>query len=454
MTCDDTIIAIASPQGGGARGIVRLSGPRAVEAASRILESPIPDGTYLVHETRLVLPDTAPFGVAVYVMRAPRSYTREDVIEIHAPGSPPLLAAILSSLAGPGVRLAQPGEFTRRAFLSGRIDLAQAEAVLSVIRAQNDNEERLALSALSGQVSSRVRAIRAKLVELSSDIEAGLDFVEDGVTFATRDKKRTEIAAAAQAVRAMLDEALSAHVFNEETLVVIYGPANAGKSSLFNALAGQEIAIVNETPGTTRDLLEKRVVLDGARFVVVDTAGVRPPAETIEQVAISRTRSFVREAQAVLFVVDASKPLSAGVEALYVDAAELPHVVVLNKADKGLVVDAAGWRRAHGAGAAIEASAATGAGLSEIQRALAGLVRRGAVDMSTGRFLFAARQAECLKCALEALSRASLAVEAGEPDEIVSLFARESVEALGRVTGEDYVEDLLDDVFSRFCLGK
>jgi len=451
---DDTIVVIASPRGASARAIVRLSGPRSLEIVSASVDGPLGEDTYVRREARFQLPDTAPFPVTIYVMRAPKSYTREDVVEIHAFGSPPLLAAILAQLLSAGARQAEPGEFTRRAFLNGRIDLAQAEAVLGVVKARSDEEERLALSALRGGVSAEVASLRGALVALAADVEAGLDFFEDDVTFASAERQAAEIASAARAVRSILEKSVRDAVFREEVIAVIYGSANAGKSSLFNALAGDDIAIVRDTPGTTRDLLEAAVCFEGIQFILVDTAGVRAPAEIIEKIAIERTRAFVREAQAVVFVVDASEPIGPDVATLYAEAASLPHVVVLNKADKPPAVDAAKWRLGFGPGDVIETSAVTGAGLEALRLALVGFVRGGAIDLSTARFWLAARQRRCLEDALEALSRAAAALSRAEGDEIVALEIKNAIEALGRVTGEDYVEDLLDRVFSRFCLGK
>lgn len=453
MTAEDTIIAVASPRGRSLRGIVRLSGPQAMEVASRCLEPSLGEGTYLALERRFILGGTAPFPVAVYVMRAPKSYTREDVVEIHAFGSPPLLAAIVSRLCREGARLAEPGEFTRRAFLNGRIDLAQAEAVLAVIKARSDEEERLALSALAGNVSSEVAGIRKGLLGLAVDIEAGLDFFDEEAEFAPAGRQAEGVGGALTAVRELLEKSVTGAVFREEVVVVIYGAANAGKSTLFNMLAGESLAIVHETPGTTRDFLEAVIELDGIRFLLVDTAGVRPPAEVVERIAVERTRSFVREAQIVLFVVDGSAPPGPEVGALYGDAAKMPHVVALNKADRGLAVDAGQWRGRFG-GDAVEISAATGAGRGALERILVDMVCGGRIDLSTARFLLAERQRRCLDEAAAALGRAAASIKRGDGDEIISLEIREAVSALGRVTGEDYVEDLLDEVFSRFCLGK
>jgi len=455
---EDTICAIASPRGRAARGIVRLSGDHAAEVASQCLDKPVSAETFVMQPAEFRLPDTGPFPVTVYVMRAPRSYTREDVVEIHAPGSPPLLAAIMAELCRHGARLAEPGEFTKRAFLNGRIDLAQAEAVLALIRARSDDEERLALSALGGNLSNEVKAIRAKLMELVVDMEAGLDFHEDEAVFATAERQKQEVAEAASAIRALLDASAARSVYREEVLTVIYGPVNAGKSSLFNMLVGAQKAIVHETPGTTRDTLEAAVKIGPVSFLFVDTAGVRKPAETIEEMAVARSKRFAREAEVTLFVVDASEPLSSDTEALYEEVRQQPHIVVLNKADLPLAVDRKGWLERFCDARVVEVSAERNSGRLALEDALVEAVEGGEVDLSTMRFYLAGRQRRLLEEALDALARAGLAAgnvaQTGGAEEIVALELREAVEALGRITGEDYVADLLDEVFSRFCLGK
>lgn len=457
---EDTIVAVATPRGRGAVGIVRLSGPRALEIVGSCLSDEIHPRTFTRVDARLCLASTAPFPVVLYVMLAPRSYTREDVVEIHAPGSPALLAAMLAEMRRQGARLAEPGEFTRRAFLNGRVDLAQAEAVMALIRAGSDAEERLAVSALRGELSSVIRPVRERLVALAVDIEAGLDFVEEEVTFATPEAQRARIDSAAGAIARIIRESAMRRTYREETVAVLYGTVNAGKSSIFNCLVGSSAAIVEATPGTTRDFLEAEIEIEGAHFLLIDTAGVRGPAEIVEQIAVERSERIAREAQVLIFVVDSSQPLSDESVELYRRAEGLHHIVVLNKADLAREVTAEFWRGCSGAAAVIEVSAKTGVGVNDLELALAecvfggGGAGGGAVDLSEARFLLDERQHACLEKAAGALERAARALAAGAGDELVVLEVREAVEALGEVTGQDYVGDLLDEVFSRFCIGK
>ncbi len=462
-TDDNTIVAVATPRGRAALGIVRLSGGEALRIVSECLDRPLKAGSFRRVESRLTLSRTAGFPVVLYVMLAGRSYTREDVVEIHAPGSPPLLAAILSEMRTRGARLAEPGEFTRRAFLNGRIDLAQAEAVMAIVRAGSETEERLALSALKGDLSRRVGAVRGELVHLMADIEAGLDFVEDEDIFVPPERQRRSIEGAAAALAQVLSTSAVRRLYREEAAAVLYGPANAGKSSIFNLLAGSPSAIVEDMPGTTRDFLEAAVDLEGVRFILVDTAGIRPPAELVEQIALEQSERAARDAQVVAFVVDASRVPDDTARRLYESARTLPHLAILNKCDLAQPRDIAAWRRFFSKGGpaqastrhgVLELSAATGRGIDDLEAALAEMVLGGFVNLSGSRYLIDARQQTCLEHALAALERAGRMVETAAGDELTALEMRDAIEALGRVTGEDYFSDLLDEVFSRFCVGK
>ncbi len=450
----DTIVAVATPRGSGARGIVRLSGAKALDILSRCLSEPLDGGTFVRCEARFLLPDTAAFPVVVYIMRAPRSYTREDIVEIHTVGSPALLSAILEEMRRGGARLAEPGEFTRRAFLNGRIDLAQAEAVFWLITSRSDAEEHLAMSALRGDLSSEVGGVRRPLLDLAVEIEAGLDFLEEDISFAPERVQRETLQSSLRTVNRILETSRARRVFREEVVAVLYGPVNAGKSSIFNMLAGSPEAIVQAAPGTTRDFLEAAVEIEGGHFLLVDTAGVRTAAEVVERIAVERAHLIVKEAQVVLFVVDASRKPGAEVRRLYEEVCRLPHIVVLNKADKGLAVTADDWRATFGDEEVVEISAVTGRGRDELEMALAEHVFGGRIDLSGARFLLEERQKVCLEEASAALRRALEALGRRAGDEIVSLDVREAVQALGSLTGEDFVEDLLEEVFSRFCVGK
>ena len=435
-----TIAAVATGPAPGGVGVLRLSGPRALEAARRVAPALAP-----APPARTALPARfedgagAPLdqGLVLY-FPAPRSYTGEDVVELHAHGSPAVLSLLLRAvLAGPGVRLAEPGEFTQRAFLHGKLDLAQAEAVAALVAAGSEAQVRAAARQLAGGLGDALDEARAPLAALRADVEAALEYPEEV------DVDPAAVASGLAGCRARL-EALAARcragaLLQRGATVVLYGPVNAGKSSLFNRLAGQERALVDPEPGTTRDALEARLAWDGLPLTLWDTAGLREGAGALEARGIARTRAALATADlAVLLLPPGASPDD---EATW--RAEVPPATPL--------------LRVHGKADLAPAppgtpaiSALTGVGVEALKNTIISIVYKDSPDMAA---LGAERHREALERALghlarasEALSASTLEVVAGE----LGLAAR----ALGELTGEDASAELLDTLFRRFCLGK
>ena len=431
----DTIAAVATPPGRGGIGIVRVSGPAAPRIATEVLGSLPGPREATKTSFRGADGEAIDEGIALY-FPAPHSYTGEDVLELQGHGGPVVMQALLAACLDAGARLAEPGEFTRRAFLEGRLDLAQAEAVADLIDASSREAARSALRSLSGEFSSAIEGVRSQLVELRVLTEAQLDFPEEELDALHRDDAARGLAR----VRASLDEVLEKSrrgaLLRSGVHAVLAGPPNVGKSSLLNRLAGEERAIVTPIPGTTRDVLRESVQIDGLALVLADTAGLRAAGDEIERIGMQRTRAELERADVVLAVHEAGSMTEAAPP-----ASACARIEVYNKSDlhPGFVAPPG----------AIAVSAKTGAGLETLRRA----ILHAAGWCTTGESVFLARERHlrALASAREHLSSASVQIERWE------LFAEElrlAQEALGSITGAFGADDLLGEIFSRFCIGK
>ena len=478
----DTIVAVSSPPGASPRAILRLSGPDALACADKLF-SPLCAtdglpasalGDWSLAPGSLAVPAfAAPVPCLLFVMRGPRSYTREDVVEFHVPGSPPVVSGVLEAVLAAGARLARAGEFTERAYLSGRIDLAQAEAVMKLIHAAGEDESRLALGELTGALSKRIGRIAERLTEALTQAELALDFSEEDVLPSGEGDIASEIDAAAREIDDLRASAGVSAVFSERPRVSIVGRANAGKSSLFNRLLARDAAIVTSVAGTTRDVLEEEVDIDGAKVLLVDTAGERPPlipsppsggegqgegavAVDPDEEAIRRARAEHERADLLLLVIDGSQPLTAIDEAL-LDSLSVnlksetqnpKSLIVLNKTDLPTAPETDRELRARGV--VVSVSCVTGSGLdrlrSEIRETLLG---RG-IRRPGQRFLLTLRQIDSLRLAAETLSRAKEAIGL----ELIADDLRAAINHLRSLTRPLDEDDILDRIFSRFCIGK
>lgn len=459
-TCalDDTIAAIASPPGGAARGIVRLSGPNVWAClVDCFAAEPAVDFTKLTTASALsgrMRVEGWASDLPCHVLLWPdeRSYTGQPVAEIHTIGSPPVLEAALRMVCRAGARLAEPGEFTLRAFLSGRIDLTQAEAVLGVIDAAGPEELDTALTQLAGGLARPLHRLREQLVELLAHLEAGLDFPEEDLPFITREELDRSLAEAADAVERVAAQLTARNTSSPVLHAVLLGRPNAGKSSLFNALAGG-IALVSSQPGTTRDYLVAEVDLAGLKCQLVDTAGIEPTAEEVGIATQSMTASQARNAWLRLVCVDATRPLDDWDRQQLAQNSDR-QVIVLTKIDAEAVsTDAASASlllRAKEGSMLVRTSAATGAGLDDLRRALRSAAEAGTAASLGAVAGTAARCRESLRLAAQCLAQAREAM--GE--ELAALEIRTALDELGAVVGAVYTDDLLHRVFSRFCVGK
>jgi len=447
MTARDTIAAVATPAGAGGVGVIRVSGAASAPIARRLLgRDPEPRHAYYCAFTDAA---GAPIdrGLLLY-FKAPHSYTGEDVLELQTHGSPVVLRLLLARLVELGARHARPGEYSERAFLNGKLDLAQAEAVADLIASGSEAAARAALRSLDGEFSQRVRALGAAVVRLRVWIEAAIDFPEEEIDFLSAPELRTDLAAVRTDLAALLEAARRGVRLADGLHVVIVGRPNAGKSSLLNALAASERAIVTEIPGTTRDLVRETVDLDGIALTLVDTAGLRDAADVVELEGIRRARAELARADVVLLVGD-TDDARADVALLGDVPANAVRLIVRNKID----LDATPARRERrGEDIHLRLSAKTGAGLDLLQSELKNLAGGG--DSAQGACTARARHVAALEEARTHLAAAESALVERNAGELAAEELREVQRQLGEITGEFTSEDLLGAIFSSFCIGK
>ncbi|MEO8725149.1 MAG: tRNA uridine-5-carboxymethylaminomethyl(34) synthesis GTPase MnmE [Acidobacteriaceae bacterium] len=453
---DETIVAIATPQGRGGIGVVRLSGPRALEIAELMLRGkhPLAPGHASFCELIDVANDHSNNGrlddvVATY-FRSPQSYTKEDVVEISAHGSPVLLEHIVRQAIACGARPAEPGEFTRRAFLNGRINLTQAEAVRDLIEAQTLYQAKLAAQQLGGALSRRVAPIKRKLVDLIAVLEAGIDFADDDVSVLSAPRILEQIAEVRADLGRLLASFRLGHVVHQGITLAIVGRPNVGKSSIFNCLIERERAIVTEVPGTTRDLVSETIALHGVPVRLVDTAGIRESEEVelVERMGIERSYEALADADLVLLVFDASQAWAGEEERLLARLHERAPLLVANKSDLATT----GGARIE----SVRTSARTGEGIGELReliwRRVTGSGDAGA-ELESGA-LTNARHEQLVRESLAALNAAQTATGNKIPHEMLLMDLYAALHALDALTGETTPDDILTIIFSSFCIGK
>lgn len=447
---EDTIVAISTPPGRGGIGIVRLSGPAATTIAEPLLKLRHPLApaharfAQILDNTNEILDE----AVVTY-FAAPNSYTSEDIVEIAAHGSPILLDHLLRQCIAAGARLAEPGEFTQRAFLSGRLDLTQAEAVHDLIESTTLHQARIAAQQLGGSLSRQITPIKQQLISLIAALEAGIDFAEDDIDLLPQSQITAQIAAI-QAPLTTLEQTFAyGRIVRDGFTLAIVGRPNVGKSSLFNRLVQRDRAIVTATPGTTRDLVTERISLEGIPVELIDTAGLRHSTDEAESIGIAKSRETMADADVVLLVLDATEPLHEEDEAAIALFAARPFLIVINKQD---IANPSQHRR-PATQAAIETSALTGAGLSELRNAILSLVTKQAPNTEAA-LLTNVRQQHSVLAAKSALTKAKLATTKSVPHEVLLLDLYEALRSLDALTGGTTSEDILTLIFSEFCIGK
>ncbi|MCL0093480.1 tRNA uridine-5-carboxymethylaminomethyl(34) synthesis GTPase MnmE [Dehalococcoidia bacterium] len=442
----DTIAAISTPIGEGGIGIVRLSGENACSIAARLFDKGLLDRRLVYGH--IFDPETseAVDEVLVAYMAAPHTYTREDIVEINCHGGIVPLQRILGLTLKLGARLAEPGEFTLRAFLNSRIDLSQAESVLDIVRARTQSSLRLAVEGLGGRLSRQIRSIRNELLSVLAYLTARIDFPEDEIEEqdALRPIKKAHLE-----LDELIEGADAGIVYRQGVRTAIVGRPNVGKSSLLNRLLRESRAIVTPIPGTTRDTLEEVVNLKGVPFVLTDTAGITHSEDVIETLGVERSRKAVEQSSLVLLVTDAGEPLNAADFEIIELLDGRTVLVVANKCDLPAQADLSSlpWP-------IVRTSALTGEGMSALEERMADIALGGKVVSPDAFLVTNIRHKEALGRAAQHLRQAEESLEANMPDDFVTIDLTAALDALGEITGETVSEELLDMIFSRFCIGK
>ena len=454
---DDTIAAIATPLGEGGLAVIRISGSRALEVVDKCFH-PIGKGSaraakaesHTIHYGRITRGGQTVDEVLIAVMRAPRTFTREDVVEITCHGGLLPAKAVLDTILESGSRLALPGEFTKRAFLNGRIDLAQAEAVADIINSRTELALAAANEQLAGKLSQRINQLRDDLVATLAHIEAHIDFPDEDISPDTKGKLIARLEQGLSFVDQLLRTADEGQVLRRGIRAAIVGRPNAGKSSLLNQLLGRERAIVSPIPGTTRDTIEETANIRGIPVVFVDTAGLREARDAIEVEGIKRSHQSLAQAELILHVLDASEPLTAEDQKHLAEFASRKRILVRNKIDLPHALE---WPHDLQA-PVVDVSCLTGEGVESLKDAIKNLVWAGEIKVEMLQVMINSRHQDALRRARTALASTRDGLRAEQTLEVVAMELRIAVNAVGEIVGKTTTEDLLDSIFSQFCIGK
>lgn len=446
---DDTIVAVSTALGDGAISIIRMSGKDSLNIINRVFKEKdlltVPSHT--IHYGHIVYDNEVIDEVLITVMRAPKSYTTEDVVEINTHGSIAVVNKIMEVLLILGCRLAQPGEFTKRAFLNGRIDLTQAEGVMDLINSETELSRKLAINEISGNVSKKIVDLRKRIIDLIANIEVNIDYPEyEDIEVVTLSKIKGEIKVIKDELLSILKLSEDGKILKDGIKTVILGKPNVGKSSLLNALLEEEKAIVTSVKGTTRDIVEGSIIIGGIKLNLIDTAGIRKSSDEVERIGIEKSLRLINEAELVLLVLDGSEELTDEDKFLLNETSDKKRIVIINKADLE--------RKNKYDGEVISLSTKTGEGTDALKEKIKALFNVGSFMNKNLTFFTNARQISLLKLALEAIKEVELGVNAGMEIDMIEMDLKQACERLGDVVGANYSEDLLDNLFSQFCLGK
>ena len=460
MLQQDTIAALVTAVGESSVGIIRISGPEAVKIADKIYQGKsdlLSADTHTIHYGYVYdwRNDKKIDEALFMLMRGPRSFTGEDVVEVQCHGGMVVLKQVLQLILLSGARLAEQGEYSKRAFLNGRLDLAQAESIMDIVQAKTDKGVDLALSQLQGTLSGMVKTLRADLLELIAFIQADIDYPDDDIERLTAEEQQQRVINLKTQVANVLQNAQKGKMIRDGLKVVIAGKPNVGKSSLLNALLGQERAIVTDIPGTTRDVIEEYINLNGIPLKIVDTAGIRETDNVVEQIWVDKAQQFMKTADLVLYVVDAVQGLTEQDTLMMEDIQNQPVIYLLNKSDVGISDEIrAQLKEAIGEAPVLEISARDKIGLEQLEEKITDLFFAGTLEVSNDIMVTNVRHIQILEESMAHMDGFLNGIMLGLSVDFLVIDLQNAWEKLGKITGETVEEDLLDQIFSKFCLGK
>lgn len=456
----DTIAAISTPPGEGGISIIRISGDQTMNVVSQIFKGKDLSKvrTHTINYGHIVDPDTHQEvdEVMASVMRAPKTYTREDVVEINCHGGLVATNEILQLILSHGARMAEPGEFTKRAFLNGRLDLSQAEAVMDLIRAKTDKSMKVALNQLDGDLSKLIRHLRQDILDVLAQVEVNIDYPEyDAVEAMTTKMLKEKATEVGQSIDQLLKTAKQGKVLREGLATAIIGRPNVGKSSLLNHLLHEDKAIVTDVAGTTRDVIEEYVNVRGVPLKLVDTAGIRDTEDKVEKIGVERSRKAIGAADLVLLVLDSSQPLTDEDRELIAQTADSKRIVILNKTDLPTKLDQTQLAQLVDAKDVLSMSVLQQSGVEQLEQRIAKMFFNEGIESNQNSIMVTnARHIGLLNQAKQALQDVQTGIAAGMPVDLVQIDMTRCWEFLGQITGDSYEDELLDQLFSQFCLGK
>ena len=447
---NDTIAAISTTTGIGAISIIRLSGPESLEIASKVFTKDLTKvETHTIHYGYIKNNNEKIDEVLVSVMKAPKTFTKEDIVEINCHGGIATTNKVLEILLNNGARLAEPGEFTKRAFLNGRIDLLEAEATMDLISSKSDKARKMSLNTLTGETSNLIKDLRSDIVGIISNIEVNIDYPEyEDIEVLTSEKILPEIQKFKEKLEKIIKKSQDSKVIKEGIKVGIIGKPNVGKSSLLNSLLEEEKAIVTNVPGTTRDIVEGTIILDNVILNIIDTAGIRESDDIVEKIGIEKSLTIINEADLVIFILNNNEKITREEKGLLEKLKDKKKIIVINKIDLENKLDKSILDNY------IEISAKENIGIEKIKDEIKRLFNLGELEASDLTYMSNARSISLLGKSLNNINDAISEINNNSPIDIVEFHLKEAWNNLGEIIGETYTDELLDELFSRFCLGK